>query len=407
MVNLQSLQTRPKASALKAIEHLRPADVFTPTQLRSPILLDEARDQLVSRWQAEAERFVGCEVERAIVAVVEKLHKEARGKVKPIVIEKRDGSFKEALGDLFTQVPVDAATVEEVVARRREYATEAMLFVARFYNLMSEGRNVEAVALANAYLVRLLEALKAASDSLQELKEDTLRSLSSPAALTFVTQGNRELESDARDILQRVKAIVREMFDGSDLRKKSAIVQTLTAFIAFANDLEVRKGGVSLRGVSYLKQALDANTVLERQYALGFINPKSRMLDERLATGKAIRTLYDKLDGRSRSGLNHFLQLYTGDKLFDLAQLKQTSAVIAQAVGGVRGFALLGVLLELGFFKQLKTDIGDVCKKLTLEELTLMTRAELEVAIRRIRTTPYAGDAFIYARDGARLTTEL
>lgn len=399
LVDLRALQAMPKAKALAMVALLRPTDVFTSEQLGSQVLLSEAYQELDTEWRAVAAQFSVSDIEDAIVAKLAKLHAEAAASIgTPVIPRLKDSGFNAAVDELFATIPIDATTAEQLTAEQQNAIREGIAVGLHIFGLFVGGRTTEAVAVAQAYLQKLLDELEAAIEQFRSLKDEALAALDQPATLALFTLGDQRLEADGRDTIKRLKAIVIELFDGSDFGKKTAIIETMTTFMVFAHDLELRRGQATLRGGVHVKRALDANLRLERRFGLGFINPDGSLLDDRFATQADIKSLYSGLDPKSQKGLNHFLTHYTGERMFDLNRPNQTHAAIMEAIGGLRGYATLTTLLELGFFQRLTTDISDVCRKLTLAELNAMTADELKTAVNAISRTPHAGDAFLRAR---------
>jgi hypothetical protein len=361
--------------------------------------LSEAYQELDARWRAVAAQFSVSDIEDAIVAKLAKLHAEAARTIgTPVIPQLKDGDFNAAVDELFAAIPVDAATAEQMTTEQQAAIREGLAVGIHIFGLFVGGRTTEAVAVAQAYLQKLLSELEEAITQFRSLKDEALTALDQPATLALFTLGDQRFESDGRDTIKRLKAIVIELFDGSDFGKKTAIIETLTTFMVFAHDLEMRRGRATLRSGIHVKRALDANLKLERRFGLGFIDPDGTLLDDRFATRADIKSLYSGLDPKSQKGLNHFLTYYTGERMFDLNRPNQTHAAIMEAIGGLRGYATLTTLLELGFFQRLTTDISDVCQKLTLAELNTMTADELKTAVTAISRTPHAGDAFLQAR---------
>ncbi|MFW6210086.1 MAG: hypothetical protein ACOC4E_01190 [Patescibacteria group bacterium] len=398
--NLQSIQAMRKDRALDVLSRIRPHHIFTVEEMGSRLLLTEKSDRLIAHWRGVARAFPNPEIENAIINTIKQAYERAYEKTPPPVVTSEDTGFMSALQAFFTTIPLDEATATRMAEEQDAATQEVFLYIHQLHSLLAQGRNAEAVALFQALIAEWLNDLEQLIEQFSHLKQELLELLDSPQLIKDLSLGDPAYEDCGHDLVKRLKAMVVELFDGTDFDRKTEIVQTLAVITGLANALDLNQGKITLEFGVAAKQALDANCQLERRYGLGFIDPENPLLEVRLANGWDLRSLYQRLDSRSRVGLNHFLQKMTSVRLYELGRPQFKSEQL-ETVGGLRTFATICTLAELGFFGLLKSDISDVCDKLSLADLNRMSRVEIKEAIERVRTSRYAGDAFLCARDVA------
>ncbi len=379
---VKQILNMPKEQALKRIESLSPQNLFSPEELGSLLLLEEAAKKMTDYLEREIKLMADPSIEKALLERLEEIVEQLKDKIEAPVIrlsgqEERVNLLNELRETILRTGGKEASDGFDKLSFASMQTIDNI--VKTTLSAKEEERAEILKKLMGQYRQEINDNIKSFIATLDEVAN----SPESSDAIAKLKREDPELVDDIADIPNRIKKIMESMNDFSNpeliLKSFMLILKLVEAF-----DILLRKARyntMKLKDWLAVKDFLDLNLEMEEQ-GLGIINPHSPVFSKVFVPEQAIRKIYSELHPRGQQTLNNLLMRNFGEKIYELSPLHATLEI---KLCSIMAASALASMLDLGYFdKRYSIKISAAINELNLAELFAKTRAELKALLDEI-----------------------